>query len=117
VAVGAMFGTVGVGVGVCLAFLSATPWYFRLAHANWAIGAMEILGALTAPAAGAIFMLVLLAILRLAGLDRLQPIAELPLLVAIGCVAYIGSLMAFGQRSILSYLTFVRNARDRGAAA
>jgi hypothetical protein len=41
----------------------------------------------------------------------------LPLLVAIGCVAYIGSLMAFGQRSILSYLTFVRNARDRGAAA
>jgi PST family polysaccharide transporter len=117
VAIGAMFGAVGVGVGVSLAAVSAAPWYFRLVHTHWAIGATEILGALAAPAAGAISMLVVLATLRGAGLDRLQPLAELPLLVAIGCVAYVGSFMAFGQRSILSYLAFVRNARDRGAAA
>lgn len=117
VTVGARFGTAGVGVGVCLAGLSATPWFFRMARGYWSIGARDILGAFAVPLAGAIFMLGALAIARLAGLDRLQPLAELPLVVAIGCVAYSGFSMLFGQPSILGYLTFVRKTREGGAAA
>jgi hypothetical protein len=79
-----MFGAAGVGIGVGLATVSAAPWYFRLARTKWGISAADILGALAAPVAGAIFMRVVLMTSRLAGLDRFPQLAELPLLITVG---------------------------------
>jgi hypothetical protein len=62
---------------------------------------------LAAPVAGAIFLRVVLMTSRLAGLDRFPQIAELPLLITLGCVAYFGFVALFGQRTIFSHLAFV----------
>jgi O-antigen/teichoic acid export membrane protein len=115
VAGGAMFGAAGVGIGVGFATVSAAPWYFRLARTKWGIGVTDILEALAAPIAGAIFMCIVLATSRLAGLDRFLPLAEFPLLIAVGCVAYFGFVAVFGRRALFGHLTFVRKAPDRGA--
>jgi O-antigen/teichoic acid export membrane protein len=115
VAGGVMFGAAGVGIGVGLATVSAAPWYFRLARTKWGISAADILGALAAPVAGAIFMRVVLMTSRLAGLDRFPQLAELPLLITLGCVAYFGFVALFGQRAIFRHLAFVRQPRRRGA--
>jgi O-antigen/teichoic acid export membrane protein len=112
VAIGATFGaTAGVGFGVGLATLSAAPWYFQLARANWGIGGTDILEALAAPVAGSIFMLVVLIASRHAGLDRFHPLAEFLLLIALGCVAYFGFFAVFGQRALFGHLAFVRQTR------
>jgi O-antigen/teichoic acid export membrane protein len=76
VAGGVMFGAAGVGIGVGLATVSAA-----LARTKWGTSAADILGALAAPVAGAIFMRVVLMTSRLAGLDRFPQLAELPLLI------------------------------------
>jgi hypothetical protein len=110
-----MFGTAGVGIGVGVAAISAAPWYFRLARTKWGIGATDILEALAAPVAGAIFMRVVLMTSRLAGLDRFPQLAELPLLIALGCAAYLGFVALFGQRAIFSHLAFVRRPHRCGA--
>jgi O-antigen/teichoic acid export membrane protein len=108
VAGGAMFGVAGVSIGVGLATISAAPWYFRLARTKWGIGATDILEALVVPVAGALFMLVVLETSRLAGLNRLPPLAEFPLLIALGCIAYLGFVAAFGRRAIFGHLAFMR---------
>ena len=110
-----MFGAAGVGIGVGLATVSAAPWYVRLARTKWGIGATDILEALVAPVAGAIFMLVVLMTSRQAGLDHFSPLAELPLLIALGCAAYLGFIALFGRRTIFGHLTFARQAHERGA--
>ena len=112
VAGGAMFGAVGVGIGVGLATASAAPWYFRLARIKWGVSATDILRVLAAPVAGAMVMLAVLATARLAGLDRLSRLVEFPLLIALGCVVYIGFVAVFGRRAILGHLSSVRKARD-----
>jgi O-antigen/teichoic acid export membrane protein len=111
VAGGTMFGATGVGIGVGLASLSAAPWYFRLARTQWGIDAMDIFKALAAPVAGAMFMLLVLATFRFARLDRLPPLAEFPLLIALGSVAYLGFVTVFGRRILFGHLAFVKNAR------
>ena len=40
----------------------------------------------------------------LAGLDRFPQLAELRLLITLGCVAYFGFVALFGQRAIFSHL-------------
>jgi hypothetical protein len=79
------------------------------------ISVTDILKALAAPVAGAIFMRVVLMTSRLAGLDRFPQLAELPVLITLGCVAYFGFVALFGQRTIFSHLAFVRQTRRRGA--
>jgi hypothetical protein len=103
-----MFGAAGVSIGVGLATISAAPWYFRLARINWGIGATDIIEALAVPVAGALFMLVILETSRLAGLNRLPALAEFPLLIALGCIAYLGFFAAFGRRAIVGHLAFMR---------
>jgi O-antigen/teichoic acid export membrane protein len=115
VAGGVMFGAAGVGIGVGLATVSAAPWYVRLARTKWGIGATDILEAFVAPVAGAIFMLVVLMTSRHSGLDRFSPLAELPLLIALGCAAYLGFIALFGRRTIFGHLTIARQAHERGA--
>jgi hypothetical protein len=53
----------------------------------------DILEALAAPVAGAIFMRVVLMTSRL---DRFPQLAELPLLITLGFVAYFGFVALFG---------------------
>jgi hypothetical protein len=60
-------------------------------------------------------MCVVLATSRLAGLDRFLPLAEFPLLIAVGSIAYFGFVAVFRRRALLGQLSFVRKARDRGA--
>jgi O-antigen/teichoic acid export membrane protein len=113
VASGAMFGSAaGVGIGVGLATVSAAPWYLRLARINWGISAKDIFQAMAAPIAGAGLMFVVLAISRLAGLDRLSRLVEFPLLIALGCVVYFGFIAVFARRAIVGHLSLVRKARD-----
>jgi hypothetical protein len=95
--------------------VSAAPWYVRPARTKWGIGATDILGAFVAPVAGAIFMLVGLMTSRHAGLDRFSPLAELPLLIVLGCAAYLGFIALFGRRTIFGHLTLARQAQERGA--
>ena len=59
-------------------------------------------------------MRVVLMTSRLAGLDRFSQLAELPLLITLGCVAYFG-FVAVRQRAIFRHLAFVRQPRRRGA--